>query len=156
MRFTTKHAILAVSVALAIHPGYAMLLPQDNSVRTAFELLLEAEDVKSSSFGITGARPKEYDAFVTLWNEGKAAEDYALKLVLDGTPAARVYGAILLLKLDDATARLEFRRLKEDKTTVRICPGGCVCRHETVSNLVRKLEKGKSIIRTPTGLGSST
>lgn len=153
MRFTIKVAILAVLVALIIRPGYAMLLPQDDSVRAAFELLLEAEDVRSSSFGITGARPKEYDAFETLWNAGKAAEDYALKLVLDGTPAARVYGAILLLKLDEAAARREFRRLKEDKTTVRICPGGCVCRHETVSNLVRKLEKGESLIRTPTGRG---
>jgi hypothetical protein len=152
MRFTIKVAILAVLIALGLQPGYARLLPQDDSVRAAFELLLEAEDVKSSSFGITGARPKEYDAFEILWNAGKAAEDYALKLVLDGTPAARVYGAILLLKLDEAAARREFPKLTQDKTTVRVFPGGCVGRHETVGNLVRKLENGELIISTPKGV----
>lgn len=152
MRVAAKFAIPAMLVALVIHPGYAMLLPRDDSVRAAFELLLEAENVNSSLVGITGARPKEYDAFETLWNAGKAAEDCALKLVLDGTPAARVYGAILLLKLDEAAARWEFPKLIEDKTTVTICPGGCVCRQETVSILVRKLEQGKSLIRTPRGI----
>jgi len=152
MRLTIKVAILAVLVALIIHPGYAMVLPQDDSVCAAFELLLKADDVNGPSVGITGARPKEYDAFETLWREGKAAKDYALKLVLDGTPAARVYGAILLLKLDEAAARRDFQKLIEDKTTVLICPGGCVCRQETVSNLVRKLEKGKSLVRTPRGI----
>jgi len=152
MRLTIKVAMLAVLVALIIHPGYATVLPQDDSVRAAFELLLKADDVNGPSVGITGARPKEYDAFETLWNAGKAAEDYALKLVLDGTPAARVYGAVLLLKLDEAAARREFPKLIEDKATVTICPGGCVCRQETVSNLVRKLEQGKSLIRTPRGI----
>ena len=152
MRVTAKFAIPAMLVALVIHPGYAMLLPRDDSVRAAFELLLKADDVNGPSVGITGARPKEYDAFETLWREGKAAKDYALKLVLDGTPAARVYGAILLLKLDEAAARREFPKLIEDKTTVTICPRGCVCRQETVSNLVRKLEQGTSLIRTPRGI----
>jgi hypothetical protein len=152
MRITIKVVILAVLVTLIIHPGYAMPLPQDESVRVACELLLKADYVNGPSVGITGARPKEYDAFETLWREGKAAKDYALKLVLDGTPAARVYGAILLLKLDEAAARWEFPKLIEDKTIVTICPGGCVCRQETVSSLVRKLEKGKSLIRTPRGI----
>src|SRR5262245_38395212 len=151
MRLTIKVAILVVLVALIVHPGCAMVLPQYDSVRAAFELLLKADNVNGPSVGITGARPKEYDAFETLWREGKAAKDYALKLVLDGTPAARVYGAILLLKLDEAAARRDFQKLIEDKTTVLICPGGCVCRQETVSNLVRKLEKGKSLVRTPRG-----
>ena len=153
MRITLKVAILAVLVALIIRPGYAMLLPQDDSVRAAFELLLKAGDVKGSSVGFAGARPKEYDAFETLWNAGKVAEDYALKLVLDGTPAARVYGAILLLELDEAAARREFPKLNKDKTTVMIWPGGCVGSQETVSNLIRKLENGELVIRTPKGMG---
>jgi hypothetical protein len=152
MRITIKVVILAVLVTLITHPGYAMPLPQDDSVRAAFELLLKAGDVKGSSVGIAGARPKEYDAFETLWKAGQAAKDYALRLVLDGTPAARVYGAILLLEIDEAAARREFPKLTEDKTTVMICPGGCVCSYETVSNLVRKLEQGKSLIRTPRGI----
>jgi len=152
MRLTLIVAILAMLAPLMIHPGYAMFLPQDDSVRAAFELLLKARDVNGPSVGIAGTRPKEYDAFETLWREGKAAKDYALKLVLDGTPAARVYGAILLLKLDEAAARREFPKLIEDKTTVILCPGGCVCGQETVSKLVRKLENGKSLIRTPGGI----
>ena len=153
MRITIKVVILAVLVTLIIHPGYAIPLPQDDSVRAAFELLLRADDVKGSSVGIAGARPKEYDAFATLWKAGKTADNYALKLVCDGTPAARVYGAILLLELDEAAARREFPRLIEDKTIVRIWPGGCVGRHERVGALVRKLENGESIIRTPNGVG---
>jgi hypothetical protein len=153
MRITIKVAILAVLVALIIRPGYAMLLPQDDSVRAAFELLLKAGDVKGSSVGFAGARPKEYDAFETLWSAGKKAEDYALKLVLDGTPAARVYGAILLLELDEAAARREFPKLNKDKTTVMTWPGGCVGIQETVSNLIRKLENGELVIRTPKGMG---
>ena len=90
-------------------PWLLYALPQDDSVRAAFELLLKAGDVNGSSVGITGAKPKEYDAFKTLWKAGKAAKDYALRLVLDGTPAARVYGAILLLELDEAVAKWEFR-----------------------------------------------
>ena len=152
MRITIKVVILAVLVTLIIHSGYAMPLPQDDSVCAAFELLLKAGDVNGSSVGITGAKPKEYAAFETLWKARKAAKDYALRLVLDGTPAGRVYGAILLLKLDEAAAKGEFRRLKEDKTTVLILPGGCVGSYETVSNLVRKLEQGKSLIRTPGGI----
>lgn len=155
MRITIKVATLAVLLALSIRPGYAMLLPQDDSVRAAFELLFKADDVKSSSIGFAGTRPKEYDAFETLWNAGKAAEDYALKLVSEGSPAARVYGAILLLKLDEAAARREFRGLKEDKTAVMIWPGGCVGRRDTVSNLVRKIEEGELIIRMPNGRVSS-
>jgi len=153
MRFTKKVAILAVLMALIIHPGYAMPLPQDDSVRAAFEMLLRADEVKGSAVGFGGVRPKEYDAFETLWNAGKAADDYVLKLILDGTPAARVYGAILLLELDDAAAGREFPKLREDKTTVRIRPGGCVGRYETVGDLVRKLENGELLIRTPKGLG---
>jgi hypothetical protein len=153
VRITVKVAIFAASVALIIHPGYAMLLPQDDSVRAAFELLLKAGDVKGSSVGFAGARPKEYDAFETLWSAGKTAEDYALKLVLDGTPAARVYGSILLLEFDEAAARREFPKLNKDKTTVMIFPGGCVGTQETVSNLIRKLENGELVIRTPKGMG---
>ena len=153
MRFTIKVAILAVLVALIIHPGYAMPLPQVDGVRAAFELLLKADAVKGSAIGFAGARPKEYDAFETLWSAGKAAEDYALKLVLDGTPAARVYGAILLLEFDEAAARREFPKLNKDKTTVMIFPGGCVGTQETVSNLIRKLENGELVIRTPKGMG---
>jgi hypothetical protein len=153
MRFTIKIAILAVLVTLIIRPGYAMPLPQNDGVRAAFELLLKAVDVKGSSGGFGGMRPKEYDAFATLWSEGKAAEDYALKLVLDGTPAARVYGAILILEFDEAAARREFTKLKEDKTTVSIFPGGCVGRYETVSDLIRKLENGESLIPTPKATG---
>jgi hypothetical protein len=153
VRITVKVAIFAASVALIIHPGYAMLLPQDDSVPAAFELLLKAGDVKGSSVGFAGARPKEYDAFETLWSAGKTAEDYALKLVLDGTPAARVYGSILLLEFDEAAARREFPKLNKDKTTVMIFPGGCVGTQETVSNLIRKLENGELVIRTPKGMG---
>jgi len=153
MRFTIKVAIFAVLMALIIHPGYAMPFPQNDSVRAAFELLLKAGSVKGSSFGIAGARPKEYDAFETLWSAGKAAEDYALKLVLDGTPAARVYGAILLLELDEAAARREFPKLNKDKTTVMLWPGGCIGIQETVSNLIQKLENGELVIPTPKGMG---
>jgi hypothetical protein len=64
-----------------------------------------------------------------------------------------VYGAILLLKLDKAAARREFPKLTEDKTTVRVFPGGCVGSHETVGNLVRKLENGESVIKTPKKVG---
>ena len=153
MRITIKVAILTVLVALIIHPGYAMPLPQDDSVRAAFELLLKVREVKGSSIGFAGTRPKEYDAFETLWNAGKAAEGYALKLVLDGTPAARVYGAILLLELDEAAARREFPKLNKDKTTVMLWPGGCIGIQETVSNLIQKLENGELVIPTPKGMG---
>jgi hypothetical protein len=153
MRITIRVVILAVLATLITHHGHAVPLPQDDSVRAAFELLLKADDVKGSSVGFAGTRPKEYDAFETLWKAGKATDDYALKLILDGTPAARVYGAILLLELDEAAARREFPRLIEDKTTVRIFPGGCVGSHETVGALVRKLENGESVIRTPKGVG---
>jgi hypothetical protein len=152
MRITIKVLILAVLMTLVIHSGYAMPSPQDDRVRAAFELLLNADDVKGSSVGFAGTRPKEYDAFETLWKAGKTADDYALKLVLDGTPAARVYGAILLLELDEAAARREFPKLIEDKTTVGIFPGGCVGRYERVGALVRKLENGESVIRTPKGV----
>jgi hypothetical protein len=153
MRITIKVVTLAVLATLITHSGYAMPLPQDDRVRAAFELLLKADDVKGSSIGFAGSRPKEYDAFETLWNAGKAAGDYALILVLDGTPAARVYGAILLLELDEAAAKREFPRLIEDKTIVTIFPGGCVGSHERVGALVRKLENGELVIRTPKGVG---
>jgi hypothetical protein len=148
MRLTIKVAILAMLITFVIQLGYAMLSPQDDSVRAAFELLLEAGDVKDQAVGIAGTRPKEYDAFETLWKSGKAAEDYALKLVLDGTPTAQVYGAILLLDLDEAAARREFRWLKEETTEVRI-QSGCLGGSETVGNLIQKLEKGELIISTP-------
>lgn len=152
MRFTTKVAILPVLLALIIDPGYARLLPQDDRIRAAFDLLLKAGEVKDQAVGYAGERTKEYDAFETLWKAGKAAEDYALKLVLDGTPAAQVYGAILLLELDEATARREFQRLKEETIAVMIW-SGCIGRQETVGALVRKLEKGEFVIFKPTGMG---
>jgi hypothetical protein len=152
MRFTIKVAIIAVLIALVIQPVYARLSPQDDSVRAAFELLLKAGKVNDQAVGIAGARTKEYDAFETLWKAGKSAEDYALKLVLDETPAAQVYGAILLLELDEAAARREFQRLREETSTVMIW-SGCVGRQETVGALVRKLERGEMVIFTPTGMG---
>src|SRR5262245_15806731 len=150
MRLTTNVAILAVLVATIIRPVYAMLAPQDDNLRAAFELLLNAGRVKDRAVGIGGVRPKEYDAFETLWKAGKAAEDYALKLGSDGTPAARVYGVILLLKFNRSAAEREFRRLEKEKTIVEIM-SGCIVERETIGALVRQLEKGELVISTPTG-----
>lgn len=140
-------------MALIVRPAYAVPLPQDDSVRAAFELLLKAKSVDGPSVGRTGARTKEYDAFETLWKAGKAAEDYVLKLVWDGTPAARVYGAILLLEFNQAAAEREFLRLEEEITTVTIFRSGCVGRSQTIGDLVRQLKMGKSVIETPSGRG---
>jgi hypothetical protein len=148
MRFATKVLILAVVVALIAHSGYAMPLPQNDRVRPAFELLLKAGAVYDRSFGYAAVRTKEYEAFETLWTAGKAAEDYALKLVSDGIPAARVYGAILLLKLDKAAALREFQKLKEEKSELTIW-SGCIGMQETVGSLVQKLDHGELVISTP-------
>jgi hypothetical protein len=152
MRFTIKVAIQPVLLALIIWPGYALLLPQDDDSRAAFELLLKADVVYDQAVGIAGVRKKEYDAFETLWKAGKAAESYALELVRDGTPAARVYGAILLLEIDKAGANREFPSLKKETTTVRV-QSGCIVRQETVGDLVRQLEMRKRVIFTPAGSG---
>jgi hypothetical protein len=82
-------------------------------------------------------------------NSGKAAEDYALKLISDGTPAARVYGAILLLEFNQAAAEREFRRLEKEDSQVAVFPGGCLGRTKFVRDLVRELKMGKSIIARP-------
>jgi hypothetical protein len=150
MRFTTKVLISALVVALIANSGYAMPLPQNDRARSAFELLLKAGAVYDRSYGFAAVRTKEYEAFETLWNAGNAAEDYALKLVSDGTPAARVYGAILLLKIDEAAARREFQKLKEEKSELMIW-SGCVGRQETVGSLVRKLDRGEWVISAPMG-----
>jgi hypothetical protein len=148
MRFTTKVLISAMVVALISNPGYAMPVPQNDRIRSAFDLLLKVDAVYDRFFGYAAARTKEYEAFETLWNAGKAAEDYALKLVSDGTPAARVYGTILLLNIDEAAARREFQTLKEEKSAL-LTWSGCVGRQETVGSLVQKLERGELVISAP-------
>jgi len=152
MRFTIKVSIQPVLLALIIWPGYALVLTQDDEARAAFELLLKADVVYDQAVGIAGVRKKEYDAFETLWKAGKAAESYALELVRDGTPAARVYGAILLLEIDEAGANREFPSLKKEAATVRV-QSGCIVREETIGDLVRQLEMRKRVIFTPTGSG---
>jgi hypothetical protein len=110
--------------------------------------LLKARIVKDRFVGEDGIRPEEYEAFETLWKTRKAAEDYALKLISDGTPAARVYGAILLLEFDKAAADREFQRLKKDTTTVGT-QSGCIGWSSTVGEIVRQLDAGKRVIMTP-------
>src|SRR5262249_9469081 len=108
MRLTTKVAILAVLTATIMRPVYAMLFPQDDNLRAAFELLIKADAVYDRAIGYAGKRPEEYKAFETLWKAGIDGKDYALKLVRAEAPAARVYGAILLLELDKEAAEGEF------------------------------------------------
>src|SRR5262245_44549339 len=148
MRFTTKALISAILAILITLTGYALVSPQDDKLRAAFELLLKADAVKDRAVGYAGITPEEYKAFEALWNAGKAAEAYALKLVSDGTPAGRVYGAILLLKLDEAAARQAFPKLKEEKDTIEIWRG-CIIMQETIGALVRQLEQGNPVIITP-------
>jgi hypothetical protein len=148
MRFTLTIATLAVLIALIISPVYAAPLPQDNSIRAAFELLLKTDIVRDSAVGPAGALPAEYEAFETLWKAGKAAEPYALKLISDGTPAARVYGAILLLEFDRAAAEREFPRLEKETIKVGV-QSGCFTIPSPVGELVRRLNQGESVIGTP-------
>jgi hypothetical protein len=54
MRFTIKVAILALQMALVLQPGFAMLLPQDYSVRAAFEILIKTDAVYDRMIGSTG------------------------------------------------------------------------------------------------------
>jgi hypothetical protein len=116
-----------------------MLLPQDDNLRTAFELLLNTDAVYDRAIGYAGKRPEEYKAFETLWKAGIEGKDYALKLVRAEAPAARVYGAILLLELDKEMTEREYPRLEEEITTVWI-HFGCVRESVTIGDIVRQLK----------------
>jgi hypothetical protein len=150
MRPTTKVAILAVLVATIMRPVYAMLLPQDDNLRAAFELLLKTDAVYDRAIGDGGKRPEEYKAFENLWKAGIEGKNYALKLVRAEAPAARVYGAILLLELYKEVAEQEFPRLEEEITTVWI-HFGCERESATIGDIVRQLKIGGFVIMTPTG-----
>jgi hypothetical protein len=117
-------------------------------------ILMQAEYVDDGAVGFAAETTATYCAFLQLYGAQEGARSHADDLLEHGTPAARVYGLILLAQIDrrEATARAERLREDTDKVIVRT---GCILTLSSVGELAGRISKAEPILLVPISLGQS-
>ena len=137
-------------IAVGSAPVAQDAVPSSSDARaaSAYEILLRAERVYDAAVGYAGESTPEYEAFAELVEDGRLAIGYARRLVRSARPAARAYGAILLIEIDRSAAESEFPRLEEEATAVEVM-SGCLIDTYSISDIVMRLRAGEAVILTP-------
>ena len=104
--------------------------------------------VDDAVVGDAGARTAAYDAFSKLYKGGKESSGAATRLVNVGSPAARIYGYLILRHIAPADAQAVERTISGDEATVTV-RNGCEAWQSTVGSLLKRLQKGDTIIELP-------
>jgi hypothetical protein len=112
------------------------------------ETLAQAREVDDALIGFSGDRSPLYEAFASLYARGPDAIDEARRLIEKGTPAARVYGYLLLRHASKGEADGWRQRLGDDRRGVVVL-SGCIERLGRVGDLIREIDDGKQVIVLP-------
>jgi hypothetical protein len=122
---------------------------QGDEAPRALDTLLRAEMVHDAAVGIAGERSELYSAFAELWNRDVAdVRASAERLIADGSPAGKVYGLLLLQKVDPAAAARAADEVGRAAEPVAVMQGCIVMPHE-LSELATHIVKAEHVIQLP-------
>jgi hypothetical protein len=134
----------AIIVALVTFIARAPLLAAAEPRKPGAELQ-HAEYFSVWGWGYAGIETTNEKTFRAFMQHKPAAED-ALRLISEGTPAAKTYGFLALKKLSPESFAKSAPRYFRDRTGVSIrC--GCSPSTESLGTLVRGIADGKIVLR---------
>ena len=108
------------------------------SMKEAIEKLRTAKVLASAETGEAAEPPDEYQAFLAVVPKVKEAEPELLKIVETGTPAGKIYAAVLLYYVDSKFGLKTLKKLESSKEELKFQSGCKVC-HDTVGNVAHAL-----------------
>ncbi len=110
------------------------------------DTLMRATALINREKGDTNQPSVQWLAFQKHIKFGETAKPQIQGLLDKGTPAGRLYGAILLKQIDPPSAGLTLNKMKEDNTPVDYIVG-CGVDSTTVGALARRIMKGEELVR---------
>ena len=110
------------------------------------DTLMRAQALIQREKGDTNQPSAQWLAFQKHLKFGGTAKPQIQELLDKGTPAGRLYGAILLKQIDPAVAGLALNKMKEDKTPVNYIVG-CGVGSTTVGALAGRILKGEELVQ---------
>lgn len=100
--------------------------------------LAQVPALHTSAVGYGASQSDIHKSFAAVVARGEAGRDELERCLTSGTPAAKLYGAIGLYKLDPKDGRAALRRLLNDKSEVLFLQG-CLGNRLTVKALATDL-----------------
>ncbi len=96
--------------------------------------------------GDTNKPSGQWLAFQKYLKFGSSAKPEIQELISKGTPAGRLYGAILLKQIDAKTADAALAKMKDDQTAVNYFRG-CSAESTTAGALALRILKGEELVQ---------
>lgn len=109
------------------------------------EVLKKAESLDDSGVGFTMQRTENFQAFEEALKAGASIRSHLDTLLKSGSPAGRIYAAILISELDKEAGRKALESLKGDQDMVSYRSGD-LFEDRTVGELAEALLQGESIL----------
>jgi hypothetical protein len=108
--------------------------------------LISSTELHTSAVGFAGQKSPTFQSFENVLKQGESAETVFIKCLKDGTPAARLYGAIGLFSLDKEKGQKALQSLSGDHDTVTLFQG-CIKSNHEVGELATALlkEDGRTV-----------
>ena len=138
----------AITVVLTGVLARATSLSAAQSKDGPVDVLLRVQRLDDETLGEGAVRSEAYDAFSKLYRAGQPSLGAAKRLVESGTPAAQIYGYLILRHISPPDARTVDQRISGDQTQVTV-QNGCEVWQSTVGVLVKRMQKGDAIIELP-------
>jgi hypothetical protein len=124
-------------------------------VSAAFERLRTAERLEGFPTGGVGQTLENYAAFVEARRAGAGARAEVEALLADGTPAGRLYAALLLRELDEEAGRRALEGLRADGSLLEAM-WDCTPEPFTVGQLADDALRGRALVETEPPLRGSS
>lgn len=114
--------------------------PKVTNLPQAWQTLKTAEQLSSATVGEAAAPSREYQAFLAIAPLAGSHRVEIDNLIIDGSPAGKLYGASLLYAVDHKAGLAALKKLadSQEKVTYR---SGCEVMNETVGAIARSLLK---------------
>ncbi len=116
-----------------------------SDLAACFARLRSAQTFEGYEFGGVGQRSENFAAFAAARRAGSAARAEVEETLRQGTPAGRLYAALLLREFDEEAGRRALAALQEDETTVE-ASWDCAPEPYTVGQLAAEALEGRTLV----------
>jgi hypothetical protein len=151
MAFLALTAMPSRSQTAPINPLPQPVAPAKVNSPAYLETLWTAVGLQGRALG-AAARPSQlYQAFNQALQDGAKNRPNIERLLREGTPAGRIYGAMLLAKIDLKAGRQALEQMRSDQTPLMVA-SGCTTMKTTVGAAVDDILQGRSSVFPPLSL----
>lgn len=114
--------------------------PQMTNLPQPWQTLKTAKQLSSADVGEAATPLREYQAFLAVAPIAGSQRSEIDKLLIEGSPAGKLYGASLLYAIDHKAGLTALQQLADSKEKVTY-RSGCEVMNETVGNIAQNLLK---------------